>query len=309
MSRREFLAAVSSAAALVALEGCSSSSSRGTTRPARTSSTTTPPTSTTSVPRVAGRRPDLTRAAGTDLIPEIEHIVVVMQENHSYDSYFGMLGPGRRLHARRARRADRLAIPTRTAIRCGRSTWPTPARRTRVSQNWNSSHIQWNNGALDGFVRSPSGAAAMGYWDGTDLPFYYGLAKTFPLCDRWFASCARPDVPEPPVPAVRLGARQRQHDRRPERRTRAEERHDRRGAQPPRHLVARLQHDAARRCSCSRPCSGSNDDKCPKIDQFFTDAAAGKLPSFCFVESNGETSVGGSPAGHLAWARRSPPRS
>ncbi len=28
----------------------------------------------------------------------------------------------------------------------------------------------------------------MGYWDGTDLPFYYGLARTFPLCDRFFCS-------------------------------------------------------------------------------------------------------------------------
>jgi len=29
---------------------------------------------------------------------------------------------------------------------------------------------------------------AMGYWDATDLPFYHGLASTFPVCDRWFSS-------------------------------------------------------------------------------------------------------------------------
>ena len=40
------------------------------------------------------QRPDLAKAEGSDLIPQIEHIVVVMQENHSYDSYFGMLGRG-----------------------------------------------------------------------------------------------------------------------------------------------------------------------------------------------------------------------
>jgi len=28
----------------------------------------------------------------------------------------------------------------------------------------------------------------MGYWDETDIPFYYGLARAFPLCDRYFCS-------------------------------------------------------------------------------------------------------------------------
>jgi phospholipase C len=40
---------------------------------------------------------------------------------------------------------------------------------------------------MDGFVRA-SGPVAMGYWTDDDIPFYYGLAKTFPLCDRWFCS-------------------------------------------------------------------------------------------------------------------------
>jgi phospholipase C len=32
-------------------------------------------------------------------------------------------------------------------------------------------------------------AAGMGYWAEADLPFYYGLARTFPLADHWFGSC------------------------------------------------------------------------------------------------------------------------
>src|ERR1041385_3618664 len=36
-----------------------------------------------------GPRPDL--PPGTDLLPEIKHIVVLMMENHSYDNYLGML--------------------------------------------------------------------------------------------------------------------------------------------------------------------------------------------------------------------------
>jgi phospholipase C len=54
-------------------------------------------------------------------------------------------------------------------------------------QNWNASHLSYNDGRNDGFVQA-SGPVAMGYWDGTDIPFYYGLAETFPVCDRFFCS-------------------------------------------------------------------------------------------------------------------------
>jgi phospholipase C len=58
----------------------------------------------------------------------------------------------------------------------------------KPSQNWNSSHTAFNGGRNDGFVRA-SGPVAMGYWTADTIPFYYDLARTFPLCDRWFASC------------------------------------------------------------------------------------------------------------------------
>ena len=65
------------------------------------------------------------------------------------------------------------------------------------SQEWAASHNAYNNGAMDGFVRttiSPFtsqvvGAVAMGYWTGDDLPFTYDLATKFPIGDRWFCSC------------------------------------------------------------------------------------------------------------------------
>jgi phospholipase C len=38
-------------------------------------------------------------------------------------------------------------------------------------------------------------AMGMGYWTERDLPFYYGLARTFPLADRWFSSCLGPTFP------------------------------------------------------------------------------------------------------------------
>src|SRR5205807_4266489 len=45
----------------------------------------------------------------------------------------------------------------------------------------------WDNGANDGFDIASS-PQAMGYYTTEDLPFYYGLAGTFPVCDRYFSS-------------------------------------------------------------------------------------------------------------------------
>jgi phospholipase C len=42
-----------------------------------------------------GDRPDSSRPAGTDMLPQIKHIVVLMMENHSFDNYLGTLGRGR----------------------------------------------------------------------------------------------------------------------------------------------------------------------------------------------------------------------
>ncbi len=56
-----------------------------------------------------------------------------------------------------------------------------------VSQSWDASHICWDHGTNMGFVKGCS-PAAMGYWDSSDLPFYYGMASQFPIGDRYFCS-------------------------------------------------------------------------------------------------------------------------
>jgi phospholipase C len=58
----------------------------------------------------------------------------------------------------------------------------------KPSQEWEQSHIQYNGGRNDGFVRSDSGPVAMGYWTKADLPFTYDLATKFPIGDRFFCS-------------------------------------------------------------------------------------------------------------------------
>jgi phospholipase C len=144
-------------------------------------------------------RPDLSRPAGTpDPRIPIEHVVVVMMENHSFDNYLGMLS-----------RRGRPAADGFTFDAAGRpaDANPVPGGRIRAfrmpsecqmedepSQAWAATHQSIAGGAMSGFVAA-SGDVAMGYWDEADLPFYYSLARTFPLANRWFASCPAQTYP------------------------------------------------------------------------------------------------------------------
>jgi phospholipase C len=161
-------------------------------------------------------RPQPAVAPGTDLLPQIKHIVVLMMENHSYDNYLGVLkgrgegfplGPDSEPDVSN-RGTDGTVVPA--------FHLPTTVQRTGVpSQSWHATHVQWGEGRCDGFVTSAqealsvasegaaepahiateAAATAMGYWSEDDLPFYYGLARTFPLADHWFSSCLGPTFP------------------------------------------------------------------------------------------------------------------
>jgi phospholipase C len=146
-------------------------------------------------------RPDL--AAGSDLIPKIKHIVVLMMENHSYDNYLGMLA-GRGEGLPLAPDGSPLAVNilpngTRVPAHHLASTVQVAGNPT---QTWNASHISYDGGTCAGFASSvqqtvpgADPAVPMGYWTEEDLPFYYGLAGTFPVADRWFCSCLGPTFP------------------------------------------------------------------------------------------------------------------
>jgi phospholipase C len=146
--------------------------------------------------RRPGSRPDPSQPAGADQMPWVSSIVILMMENHSYDNILGMLG---RQRGQRARgdgfRLDRQGRPTATnPYPDGRLQhafpMPNPCQLSgRPSQEWRDSHTQYAGGRMNGFVISNSGPVAMGYWTGADLPFTYSLASTFPLADRWFSSC------------------------------------------------------------------------------------------------------------------------
>jgi phospholipase C len=164
--------------------------------------------------QAAGPPPQPSLPAGTDLLPRIKHIVVLMMENHSYDNYLGMLrgrGDGFPLGADgrpEVFNPDAAGEPVRAYH------LSSTIQRPKVpSQSWHATHHQWADGRLEGFVTStqvvvpaggdvdpaecqgPAAAVGMGYWTEYDLPFYYGLARTFPLADRWFCSCLGPTFP------------------------------------------------------------------------------------------------------------------
>ena len=138
--------------------------------------------------RQPGSRPYPDLAAGTDTMPQIQHIVMLMMENHSFDNLFGMLGRGDGFTL------DCNGLPTASnpygdgRIQMAFEMPTTCQLSGKPSQEWAASHQQYADGALDGFVQSASGPVAMGYWTGKSLPFTYALASTFPIGDRFFCS-------------------------------------------------------------------------------------------------------------------------
>jgi phospholipase C len=164
-----------------------------------------------------GSRPFPTRPIGVpqpDLAPElanIEHIVMIMNENHSFDAYMGMLGwrvPSKagKVDGFRALGPDGIPLVYQADAagntyrsfpatdECQVNGVPRP-QGPGNNQGWGGSHREFNGGRMDGFVRE-GGEAAMEYWDDQHLlPFLYSLAKYFPVGDRYFSSTLAPTYP------------------------------------------------------------------------------------------------------------------
>ena len=176
-------------------------------------------------------RPSLVRADGN--LQNVNHIIILMQENRSFDNYFGVLpfvdgspyhnakGSGRR---RACPASDHTCVDglscrvRRGVLLCKNGNKSNLQGRVRafhdprlctgpdLDHSWVGSHHEGNfqrpnsmplHSPNDGFVRvnavsdAPEQAIdhdTMGYYDDGDLPFYYGLAKTFAISDRYFAA-------------------------------------------------------------------------------------------------------------------------
>jgi phospholipase C len=140
--------------------------------------------------REPGSLPYPDRPVGRDTIPQIEHIVVLMMENHSYDNKLGMLNRAGADGFRIGKDGKPNAVnPYANGDLQHAFRMPTTCQLLgKPSQTWINSHAQYAAGRNDGFVKSGSGPVAMGYWQWADQPFYYSLASIFPIADRYFCS-------------------------------------------------------------------------------------------------------------------------
>jgi len=143
---------------------------------------------------------------GCGSLADIEHIVILIQENRSFDHYFGTY-PGV------AGYQDPNAIPGVF----GQTGFPTPASKlypfhidttqggdctNDIDHSWGPQHTYWDGGAMDKWVSEhvsvdgpQNGPLTMGYYTRQDLPFYYALADAFTLCDHYHCSVIGPTDP------------------------------------------------------------------------------------------------------------------
>jgi phospholipase C len=141
----------------------------------------------------AGAHADTTlalSAAERAAIP-IKHVVVMMKENRSFDHVFGGL---------KALQPDVDVADTSFVNRDAQDAAvpffhePTTCVGYDPDHQWNAMHAQVNGGKMDGFVTSAAastggdGHFVMGHYEQADLPFYYFLANTFAIADRYFPS-------------------------------------------------------------------------------------------------------------------------
>jgi len=137
----------------------------------------------------------------TGTINDVEHVVILMQENRSFDHYFGSLRGVRGFSDPRA-----IKLPS------GKSVWYQPSGNDElvpfrppvenlgltflpdVPHGWNDTHGAWNKGRHDQWVPN-KGLSSMTYHVRSDIPYHYALADAFTVCDDYHCSLMGPTDP------------------------------------------------------------------------------------------------------------------
>jgi phospholipase C len=151
--------------------------------------------------------PSIARAAAiegnhrTRSIRDVEHVVVLMQENRSFDHYFGTM-----------RGVRGFGDPHPVALPTGNDVFHQPDGTRAVlpfhpdvpdaglafledlDHSWNGGHAVLNSGLYDRWVPVKT-AATMAYLDRRDIPFHYSLADAFTVCDAYHCSLLGPTDP------------------------------------------------------------------------------------------------------------------
>lgn len=146
-------------------------------------------------------------SSGCAKLTDVDHVVILIQENRSFDHYFGSYRGVRGFSDQSS--AFQQPYPPNTSNPPAGVLLPfhldmskTNAACTHdITHDWVPQHQSWNNGAMNGFVTSrlPINAndavLAMGYYTRADLPFYYAVADAFTICDNYFCSVMGPTDP------------------------------------------------------------------------------------------------------------------
>ncbi len=138
-------------------------------------------------------------ATPEELLANIDHIVVVMMENRSFDHYMGALAFAEGLPVNGLTGAE--SNPTLGGDPIGVFNLQHYISEEDPPHGWSTSRVQWNEGLNDGFVRAfeEEGASGldevMGYYVRAQLPISYALTDEYVLCDNWFASVMGPTWP------------------------------------------------------------------------------------------------------------------
>jgi phospholipase C len=137
----------------------------------------------------------------TGTIADVEHIVILMQENRSFDHYFGTL-----------RGVRGFGDPRAVTLPSGDPVWYQPDGSSYVlpfhpgapdlglqfledlAHDWTTTHAAWNQGQNDQWVPN-KGATTMAHLTRSDIPFHYALADAFTVCDAYHCSLLGPTDP------------------------------------------------------------------------------------------------------------------
>jgi phospholipase C len=123
---------------------------------------------------------------------DIQHIVLVMMENRSFDHFLGWV-PGSDGQQAGLTYLDRSGQPHSTSSLAPDyhgCSHPDP------DHSYDGGRIAYNNGACDGWLRAgENDVYAIGYYTQHDLPLYAGLVQHWLTCDRYFAAIMAPSYP------------------------------------------------------------------------------------------------------------------
>lgn len=123
-------------------------------------------------------------------IEKVKHIIWIIQENRSFDNYFGTY-PG----------ADGLPPGTCSPVLPGSARCTAPFHMPAamppcdLAHRWVIAHAAYDHGAMDGFVWAEGTPYTMGYYDERDIPNYWNYARHYTLCDRFFSSLMGASLP------------------------------------------------------------------------------------------------------------------